>query len=151
MLHTWIKNRPTLPWNIQTLWRLRQNGCHSGNSKTEWYIILVSFCWFFTELITVWMPFYCFQIIKEQKTDLHQYNVPFCPSQLCHCGNCESRMASILCTILSFPTWSRGSICFLFIWVFIWWYYSAHFWVSEAVLQDGQVTRLKMLVNSVAQ
>ena len=29
---------------LQPLRRLRQNGCHSVNSKTEWYIILVPFC-----------------------------------------------------------------------------------------------------------
>ena len=72
-------------WHMtHALWRLRQNGCHSVNSKTEWCMILVPVCWLLTEWFTVWMPFCCFQIIKEQETERHQYHVPFCLSQLYH-------------------------------------------------------------------
>ena len=72
-------------WHMtHALWRLRQNGCHYVNSKTEWYMILVPVCWLLTEWFTVWMPFCCFQIIKELETERHQYHVPFCLSQLGH-------------------------------------------------------------------
>ena len=93
----------SLDYREEALWRLRRNGCHSVNSKTEWYIILVPFCWLLTEWITVWMPFCCFQIIQEQKTEWHQHHVPFCLSQSCHSLNCENRMTSISCINFSFP------------------------------------------------
>ena len=56
--------------DIDALWRIRQNRCHSGNLNTQWYIILIPFCQLLTIhfrslALTIWLG-RCFEDVDKK-------------------------------------------------------------------------------------